>query len=341
MKRFFSDLFNKKSKAKYGPYSNQNDFITKLNSIASEKSNLFKEDPELLNLTDSYFNETPRENIEKEPNFLKIIEKMNIKDNKDFLNKIITIIGDTLQNWNKCQTTCTLFFCNDKKYPDKMICDQNKNQLSTKPISQAAKYCQTQITNSINKKEVYGNYEEENYLACSNIVKRIDLIIDLMYVYLINTELHDEHWDLIYKLFIELPTIFKDDGIIRNVKKINKKLNITPESSAITGNLESEDDDYDESKINFKCKCGKVVPFNCICENKNKKPKIVEQAQELQEELPKKSLNNPPNFPPPQVPTDKLPYTTSSGGRKKNKKNKSRRKQNKSKRRKNKSKKYF
>ena len=312
MKKYFSNLFKKKNKAKYGPYSNQNDFITKLNLIASENSRLFNEDTNLLKLTDSYFNETPRENIEKEPNFLKIIEKMNIKDNQDFLSKIITIIGDTLQNWEKCQTACTLFFCNEKKYPDKMICDQNKNQLSTKPISQAAKYCQTQITNSIGKKEVYANYEEENYLACSNIVKRIDLIIDLMYVYLINTELHDEHWDLIYKLFVEIPIIFKDDGISRNVKKINKKLNINPETNVAAAALEPEDD----TKKYFICNCGKVPPFNCICENKNKK---------LEQQQPINSQNNPPNFPPPPVPTNILPYSQrtkneeTSGGRRKNK----------------------
>jgi hypothetical protein len=282
-----------------------------LNLIASKNSRLFNEDTNLLKLTDSYFNETPRENIEKEPNFLKIIEKMNIKDNQDFLSKIITIIGDTLQNWEKCQTACTLFFCNEQKYPDKMICEQNKNQLSTKPISQAAKYCQTQITNSINKGQVYANYEEENYLACANIVKRIDLIIDLMYVYLINTELHDEHWDLIYKLFQEIPTIFKDDGITRNVKKINKKLNINPETQI---SLEPED----VNKKYFTCNCGKVPPFNCTCENKNKnkKPEIVKK---------KPDINNPPNFPPPPVPTNVVPYSQqtntliSSGGKRKNK----------------------
>ena len=160
MKKFFSDLFSKKSKAKYGPYSNQSDFITKLNTVASERSNLFREDAELLKLTDNYFNETPRENIEKEPNFLKIIEKMNIKDNKDFLNKIITIIGDTLQNWNKCQSTCSLFFCNEIKYTDKMICEQNNDQLLKTPISQSDIYCQPQITNSINQRkgDVYTNY---------------------------------------------------------------------------------------------------------------------------------------------------------------------------------------
>jgi len=213
-----TDLSQYNRGTRYGTYSSSADFQEKLNKASRRITYRGQKDK-------------PEEDAE----LIKIMNDMNITSSKDFYDKIMKMINDTMEQWEKCKQRCSSFFCNTEKYPDTAVCNQKKDHISTKPINMASKDCQAQVALSVDytKGQVWTNAEEETYLACANITPKITLITDLIYVYLLNSISknpssinEDESIISIFDLFRTIPTTFKDNELTRYVRKLNKKLEI-------------------------------------------------------------------------------------------------------------------
>lgn len=215
------DLSQYNRGTKYGNYKDAMDFIKKLNKVARSTYQGQKDEPE------------------KDPELIRIMNEMNITSSTDFYEKIQKMLDDTMKKWEKCKLRCSSFFCDSSKFPDTIICEQRNNQLSMKPIAAASKDCQVGVATSVDfkKGQVYSNIEEEMFLECANITPNFSLIADLLYVYLLDA--HSENpiykqddpeidstfaLDSILGLFKDLPNIFKDPDLSRYFRKLQRKI---------------------------------------------------------------------------------------------------------------------